>query len=49
MSTRFLTIIPDDASMAGDEIGLTNDELFSKIPPKHAREADLVLGVLFNG
>ena len=38
----------DDASI-GEETDTANDDLVSKIPPKHAREADLVLGILFNG
>ncbi len=35
----------DDAST----IELEDTDLVSKIPPKHAREADIVLGILFNG
>jgi hypothetical protein len=38
----------DDASV-GEDIGSVKDDVVSKIPPKDEREADLVLGILFDG
>ncbi len=48
MSVRSLISFHDSASF-GEDIFAVNDDLVAKIPPKNAREADLVLGILFNG